>query len=70
MSQPQPKGHFWLNDMLKHVALLFSELKTPSKMMCTKGTFMLIFTSFVFVISSQSTSGKRDFERYPSHRVK
>ena len=55
-----PKDHFRLNDMLKHVELLFSKLKTTGKMMCTKGTLMLIFTLFVFVIPSQSTAGKKD----------
>ena len=39
-------------------------------MMCTKGTLMLILNVFVFVfvISSQSTAGKRDFMCYPLHK--
>ena len=66
----RPKGHFWLSDNLKYVELLFVKLKTTAKMMCTKGTLMLILNVFVFffVISSQSTAGKRDFMCYPLHK--
>ncbi|RMX55044.1 hypothetical protein pdam_00007242 [Pocillopora damicornis] len=54
----RPQGHFRLSDMPKYVALLFSKLKTTAKMMCPKGTLMLILNVFVivFVISSQSTA--------------
>ena len=55
--------------MPKYVKLLFSKLKTTAKMMCTKGTLMLIFTLFVFVIPSQSTAGKKDHKCYPLQRV-
>ena len=51
--------------MPKYVKLLFSKLKTTAKMMCTKGTLMLIFTLLVFVIPSQSTAGKKDHKCYP-----
>ena len=66
----RPKGHFWLSDNLKYVELLFVKLKTTAKMMCPKGSLMLILNVFVFflVISSQSTAGKRHFMCYPLHK--
>ena len=66
----RPKGHFRLSDNLKYVEVLLSKLKTTAKMMCPKGTLMLILNVFVFffVISSQSTAGKRHFMCYPLHK--